>query len=62
VAVVDPGISNSELQQLHDAGVPGVRVKLPKAELVALSNQIHELDGTWSFYVPGEELADMEET
>lgn len=62
VAVVDPGISNSELQQLHDAGVRGVRVKLPKAELVALSNQIHELGWHMEFYVPGEELADMEET
>jgi predicted TIM-barrel fold metal-dependent hydrolase len=62
VAVVDPGITPAELGKLHDAGVRGVRVKLPKEQLVALSHRLHPLGWHMEFYLPGDTLIGMEET
>jgi D-galactarolactone isomerase len=62
VAVVDPDIATSELQRLHDAGVRGVRVHLPKEKLIALSNRLHLLGWHMEFYLPGETLVDMQDT
>jgi D-galactarolactone isomerase len=62
VAVVDPGISALELEKLHDAGVRGVRVNLPKEQLIELSHRLNPLGWHMEFYLPGDALVGMEDT
>jgi len=62
VAVVSADVEIAELRQLHAAGVRGVRVNLPKDQLIALSARLHDMGWHLELFVPSDKLVEMEET
>jgi predicted TIM-barrel fold metal-dependent hydrolase len=62
VAVVSAEVDLAALRQLHAAGVRGVRVNLPKDQLIALSTRLHDMGWHLELFVPGERLVEMEAT
>jgi D-galactarolactone isomerase len=61
IAVVAPDVGDAELKDLDAAGVRGVRVNLPKEQLIALSHRLHALNWNMEFFVPGDRLVEMEQ-
>ncbi|HEY4299100.1 MAG TPA: amidohydrolase family protein [Paraburkholderia sp.] len=65
IAVIDPAIKDSELMQMHDAGVRGVRVNLVTAggpsvdHLTALAARIAPLGWHTQIYANGEQLPEL---
>jgi predicted TIM-barrel fold metal-dependent hydrolase len=68
VAVIDPSISDADLQMMHDAGVRGIRVNLvtaggpPVAHLHTLSERIAPFGWHTQVFVDGAALPDIAPT